>query len=148
MTGVQTCALPIYADPVGDFHTGIAPKGQPESSPASPAHCQRDIFGNCHLGGGARKGILKHPTDESGPPVLGPGCDFPSLNVDCPLVEFKSPGHGIQQGAFTGSVGADNRSEGALWNEQINSAEGPRLVGRAGEKRFVDLAQVKHVAGV
>ena len=120
-------------------------KAPPKPPLLTPAGRQGQILHDLHGGRGAHHGVLEHPADEGRPPVLRQVGDIGAADGDGALVHRPGAGHGVEHGALSGAVAADDGAEVPLVQGEAHPPQGLLLVDGPGVEGLPDLLNLKHL---
>ena len=105
---------------------------------------KRQVLRHRQVGRRAAERVLEYAADQCGATVLGPGCEVGFAQADDTGIDEKGPRHRVQQGRFSGAVGADHHHERTVVDRQVHVAQRSHLVHGAGMEGLGDALYLKH----
>ena len=114
------------------------------AEPSAPPGGERQVFRDGHAGRAALHGILKQLADHPAPVMGGrPGDVFPVQQNGSP-VDQKAAADGVEEGGFSGPVGADNGDKLPGFRLQAHVLQCRPLIRGAGMEGFGYMAHLQH----
>ena len=109
-----------------------------------PQVSQRQIFFNGHIGGRALERVLEQVADDLAALVFRRKRDVLPAQINAAFIRNEAAGDGVEEGGFTGAVGAHDGGKIACFHLQAHPVEGHFFIDGAGVERLVEVLQFQH----